>query len=90
MEDSDFDRLLKVCRLRLGAQERKRMEADITEIIGYFNTIDNAKVDDLEPSYHPTKISGKLREDKVRPFENPDQLLKGTKTHRFYVVGPDL
>ena len=90
MKDSEFDRLLAICRLKLEPQERESIKKDIDEIIGYFGTLQSAETSKLEPSYHPVKIPEKLREDKVIPFENPDLLLKGTKTHRFYVIGPDV
>ncbi|MDE1761584.1 MAG: Asp-tRNA(Asn)/Glu-tRNA(Gln) amidotransferase GatCAB subunit C [Candidatus Micrarchaeota archaeon] len=90
MKDSEFDRLLEICRLRLEPSERERIKGDIDEIIGYFGTLEGAEGAKAEPSYHPIKVPEKLREDKVVPFENSDLLLKGTKTHRFYVIGPDV
>ncbi|MGI0141811.1 MAG: Asp-tRNA(Asn)/Glu-tRNA(Gln) amidotransferase subunit GatC [Candidatus Micrarchaeales archaeon] len=90
MQDQDFDRLLAVCRLRLSEKEHAKIKTDIDEIINYFNSIEKVDTAKLEPSYHPIQIEERLREDKVEPFDNPDSLLKGTKTHRFYVVGPDI
>jgi len=90
MQDSDFERLLSVCRLRLGDGEKAQIKKDIDSIISYFSTIESVDTSKLEPSYHPIEIEERLREDRVEPFENPDALLKGTKTYRFYVVGPEI
>lgn len=90
MQNMDFDRLLKICRLRLSEKESLEIKKEISSIIEYFDAIESVKCDELEPSYHPIKVEGKLREDEVKPYENPDALLKGTKTHRFYVIGPDI
>lgn len=90
MQDSEFDRLLTICRLRLSDSEKAQIKKDTDDILSYFSTIESVDTSKLEPSYHPIEIPEKLREDKVEPFENPDSLLKGTKTYRFYVVGPEI
>ncbi|MDE1855869.1 MAG: Asp-tRNA(Asn)/Glu-tRNA(Gln) amidotransferase subunit GatC [Candidatus Micrarchaeota archaeon] len=90
MEDAEFDRLLKICRLRLSSSERTAIKSDVKEILKYFDTIEKVDTGSLKPAYHPVAIEGRLREDRVEPFDHSDLLLKGTKTHRFYVVGPDV
>ena len=90
MEDREFDRLLKICRLSLTDKEKSAIKKEIGSILEYFDAIEKVKCDELEPSYHPIKVGERLREDKVEACENPDALLKGTKTHRFYVIGPDV
>lgn len=90
MEELDLGRLIKICRLQLKEEERKTIEKDIEAILRYFDTIGNVKCDDLEPAYHPLDIAPKLREDTAKEFEDSDLLLKGTKTYRFFVVGPNI
>lgn len=90
MDEFDLDRLLKICRLRLDEKERKAIEEDLRSILHYFDSISSVECEELEPAYQPIKVEQKLREDKVQQFPNSDLLLKGTKTYRFYVVGPDI
>ncbi|MDP8012759.1 MAG: Asp-tRNA(Asn)/Glu-tRNA(Gln) amidotransferase subunit GatC [Nanoarchaeota archaeon] len=87
MDDTEFDRLLRICRLRLDKKERERIKKDVDEIIGYFNKIDDLNCD-LEPAFHPIEIEGKMREDSVEKFDDQEALLKNTKTYRNFVLGP--
>lgn len=90
MLDEEFDRLLHICRLRLGSEERSKIKAQVDEVIEYFDAIDAIKCDDLEESYHPIKIPERLREDAVKEFENVNGILKNARIYRFYVVGPKI
>jgi aspartyl/glutamyl-tRNA(Asn/Gln) amidotransferase C subunit len=45
------------------------------EIVSYFATIDKAKVERLEPSYHAAEAASVLREDRSEPYE-ADSILK--------------
>ncbi|MEM3227769.1 MAG: Asp-tRNA(Asn)/Glu-tRNA(Gln) amidotransferase subunit GatC [Candidatus Micrarchaeaceae archaeon] len=89
MDYKEFERLLKVCRLRLGEDEKEKMKKDIDEILSYFNEIDKVK-GDAEPAYQPIDLPEQLREDSVIPFEDVDAILSNTKTYRFYVIGPKI
>ena len=82
---SDFDRLLKVCRIRLEKEEREKMEKELDEIIKYFDVLDSVKVEEVNEQR--AKVES-LRKDEVKQFDNIEGLLKNTKTYRFYVVGP--
>jgi Asp-tRNAAsn/Glu-tRNAGln amidotransferase C subunit len=82
---SDFDRLLKVCRIRLGKEEREKMEKELDEIIKYFDVLDSVKIEEVNEQR--AKVE-RLRKDEVKQFDNIEGLLKNTKTYRFYVVGP--
>ncbi len=90
MESEDFERLLKVCRLRLADKEKDRIKKDIDEIINYFNTIDSVDCDKYHPSYHPVDILPKKRPDKIEPFHEAGKILKNSKIYRFYIVGPKI
>ncbi|MFP3279046.1 MAG: Asp-tRNA(Asn)/Glu-tRNA(Gln) amidotransferase subunit GatC [Candidatus Micrarchaeota archaeon] len=82
---SDFDRLLKVCRIRLDKEEKERMEKELEEIIKYFDVLDSVKIEEVNEQR--AKVE-RLRKDEVKQFDNIEGLLKNTKTYRFYVVGP--
>lgn len=87
MENEDFDRLLKIARLSLDEAEKKRIKADIEEILKYFEEISSIKVDEL-PSYQPIEIPGRLREDEIIEFKEIDAMLGQTKRQGKYVRGP--
>ncbi|MFP3215187.1 MAG: Asp-tRNA(Asn)/Glu-tRNA(Gln) amidotransferase subunit GatC [Candidatus Micrarchaeota archaeon] len=82
---SDFDRLLKVCRIRLDKEEKEKMEKELEEIIKYFDVLDSVKIEEVNEQR--AKVE-RLRKDEVKQFDNIEGLLKNTKTYRFYVVGP--
>lgn len=89
MDDFEFDRLLKITRIKLSEEERRSIKKDIEQILAYFDRINKMSTDE-KPAYHPIKISPKLREDKVLPFKDREKLLRGTKRHESYVLGPKL
>lgn len=90
MEDKEFDRLLKTCRLSLASDEKSQIKREIDEIISYFNTISDVDCDDYPAAYQPVKISPKKRMDIVDPFREPGKLLKNSKIYRFFIVGPKI
>jgi len=82
---SDFDKLLKVCRIRLDKEEKEKMEKELEEIIKYFDVLDSVRIEEVNEQR--AKVE-RLRKDEVKQFDNIEGLLKNTKTYRFYVVGP--
>lgn len=90
MDDKEFSRLLKVCRIRLSEAERTGIKKDVDEVLACFNSLDEVDTKGVEEAYHPTRVKEKLREDKPSDFPDMDMILKNTKTHRFYVVGPNV
>lgn len=89
MEEEEFNRLLKICRLKVDDSSKSKLKRDIDEIIGYFNLIDNIDCDE-EPAFHAVDIPGRMRKDEVKEFKNIKGLLKNTKTYRNYVIGPKI
>ena len=89
MEDKEFDRLLKICRIKLNDKSKEKLKKDINEIIEYFNLIDNLNTDE-EPVFHSIDIKGRMRDDEIKEFKNVKGLLRNTKTYRDYIVGPKI
>lgn len=87
MEEKEFERLLKITRLKLSEQEKTRIKADIEEVIGYFDTIDAIKTEE-KPAYHPIQIPTRLRKDEVMPFPDVDELKKPSRLQNGYILGP--
>ncbi|MHB1830597.1 MAG: Asp-tRNA(Asn)/Glu-tRNA(Gln) amidotransferase subunit GatC [Candidatus Micrarchaeaceae archaeon] len=88
MEDNDFDRLLKTCRMKLEPGEKEKIKEETGQIIAYFDTIRDADCDNYSPSYQPVDVPGRTRPDKVENFHNVGKLLDNSKIYRFYIVGP--
>lgn len=89
MKDEEFERLLKITRLKLTSGERSRIKADIEEVISYFDKID--RIDSKEaPAYQPVEIPTRFRKDEVIPFKNIDALKKPSRLHDGYILGPKL
>lgn len=88
MEDKDFDRLLKTCRIKLEGGEKDKIKDEIGQIIEYFDTISGADCDNYPPSYHPIDVPARKRPDKAENFHNVGKLLNNSKIYRFYIVGP--
>ncbi len=89
MEDHEFDRLLKIARLKLNDTERKRIKSDIEEIIGYFDKIDVISTHE-RPAYQPIHVPTRLRKDEIAHFDDVDGLKRQSKLHNGYILGPKL
>ncbi len=89
MQDKEFDRLLRITRLRVSDEERARIKSDVEQVIAYFDDISLAEAHG-EPAHHPVEVPGRLREDNVSAFADIDGLKKGSKTNNGYIVGPKL
>ena len=45
------------------------MVKEIGDIVSYFATVDSAKVEQLQPSYHLVEVENILRDDKGESFD---------------------
>ena len=90
MDDSEFKSLLENVRLRLSEKEYVKIKTDIENILQYFDKLDNVNCEALEPEYHPTEVKSEFRVDIAKEFKEKHNLLKNTKTYRFYVIGPEI
>ncbi len=90
MDDSEFSRLLKICRIHLSEDERLAIKKDTNDILEYFNSLSEVSTKEVHEAYHPISVPEKMRSDVPLDFPDVPLLLKNTKTYRFYVVGPDI
>jgi aspartyl/glutamyl-tRNA(Asn/Gln) amidotransferase C subunit len=81
------ERLADLSRLSLGPQEAERMRGELSSILGYFATLDEAEVS-KNPAPQGTQQEGVLREDVVRP-STADEILHGVPQRKGrYVKAP--
>ncbi|MBI2648931.1 MAG: Asp-tRNA(Asn)/Glu-tRNA(Gln) amidotransferase subunit GatC [Thaumarchaeota archaeon] len=71
----ELRRLASLARLSLTPSEERRLAREIGEIVSYFATIDSAKVERLEASYHVVEAENILRDDTRESFD-ADSILK--------------
>lgn len=89
MEEQEFERLLKISRLKLTERERKRIKADIDDVLAYFDKISRVDVNG-DPAYQPTHVPTRFRKDVVLRFDETGLLKEGAELHDDYIVGPKL
>jgi aspartyl/glutamyl-tRNA(Asn/Gln) amidotransferase C subunit len=89
MEEKEFERLLKIARLKLSEREAARIKKDIDEVVRYFDKITRFDASD-EPAYQPIHVPTKFRKDRVSRFDDVEMLKSGSKLHNGYIVGPKL
>ncbi len=90
MDDREFKSLLETARIGLTETESETIKNDLEEVINYFNKLDGVECGNVEPAYHPVEIPGIMRKDIPKEFKEKKELLDNTKTHRLYVVGPEV
>ena len=88
MNEQEFDRLLRICRIKLQNAEKGKLQKDIESIIEYFDKIQQVDTEGIKEHYHPINIDQRLRPDSEFKFEDVNLLLSNSKTYRFYTVGP--
>lgn len=64
-EPGTLDATAAMARLRVGAHERARLEAELSRIVDYFALLAEADVDHLRPTTHPLSSGTRLRDDQV-------------------------
>jgi aspartyl/glutamyl-tRNA(Asn/Gln) amidotransferase C subunit len=89
MKDAEFERLLKISRVRLSLDEKTKIRKDIEEIITYFDRIRAVKCSE-KPAYQPIDVPTRFRKDAVRKFNDIEGLKKGTTLQGEYIRGPKL
>jgi aspartyl/glutamyl-tRNA(Asn/Gln) amidotransferase C subunit len=89
MKDEEFERLLKISRVRLTDDERRKIRKDIEEIISYFDKIQGVECHEA-PAYQPIDVPARFRKDVVRKFENVKGLKKDAVLNEDYIRGPKL
>ncbi|MEM2740442.1 MAG: Asp-tRNA(Asn)/Glu-tRNA(Gln) amidotransferase subunit GatC [Candidatus Bathyarchaeia archaeon] len=67
-------RLASLVKLRLSAEEEKLFSSQLSRILEFFDQLDRASLEGVEPTFHPLEVYNVFREDAVSPFLS-DKLL---------------
>ncbi len=89
MKDEEFERLLKITRIKLTPKEREVIKNDVDDILVYFDKIEKMHVE-KKPAYQPIDVPTRMRKDVVKKFKDSSLLLQETETYNSYVLGPKL
>ena len=70
------DYVSALSRLRLGAEEKAQMTAELERIIGYMDVLDTLDTAAVEPMSHVFPVKNVLRPDRVEPSFDRAALLE--------------
>ncbi|HWL65071.1 MAG TPA: Asp-tRNA(Asn)/Glu-tRNA(Gln) amidotransferase subunit GatC [Actinomycetota bacterium] len=69
------DHVARLARLDLDDDERKRMQEELTQILGHVEMIQSLELDSVEPTTHALPLTNVFREDEVKPSLTPEEAL---------------
>ncbi len=67
--------------LHLDTEQAEKLAADLSEIIGYVEKLNELSTDNVEPMMHAVPMENILREDKVRPSITKEESLRCAPLH---------
>jgi aspartyl-tRNA(Asn)/glutamyl-tRNA(Gln) amidotransferase subunit C len=71
----DVEHVARLTRLHLTPDETERMQAQLSGILAYIDTLRALDVDGVEPTSHAVPLVNVMREDEVRPCLSPTEML---------------
>ncbi len=89
MDREVVERVARIAHLNLTDEELEKYRNDLSEILEYFQMLDEIPGDDTV-GFNPVIIEDALREDEPSMKIEPGELLKGMNTYDNYVRGPKL
>ncbi len=88
VNDDLIEKLERLALITLNEKERERVKNDVKQILQFFDKINEANLEDVEPLFHPLSM-GKLRKDEPSQGLDRDEALKNVKRKdNGYIVGP--
>ena len=83
-----IDKLAVLSRLRFDAKEKEKIKADLQNIIGLIQKMDELNTDGVEPLLHITGNVNVMREDKIEGSISNEKALKNASVAEkpFFVV----
>jgi aspartyl-tRNA(Asn)/glutamyl-tRNA(Gln) amidotransferase subunit C len=84
----DVEHIAKLARLSLTDEEKKKYASQLSRLIDHFQQLNEIDTSSIEPVSHILPIVNVLREDKVSPSYNRDELLANApeKENGFFKV----
>lgn len=89
MDRQTVERVARNAHIRLTDEELDRYSKDLSDILGYFELLDEAPGSGSS-GIDPIGVADVTREDEPRTEFDADELLAGMNTYERYVRGPRL
>lgn len=74
-----LERLTWLAKIELNEEEKREFLEQLNEILKAFKSIDELKLEDIEPTFHAIEISNAFREDFVKPSLNQKETFSTAK-----------
>ncbi len=89
---AEIDKVARLARLKLSADERERFAAQLGDVLGYIALLDELQTGDIEPMAHAIEFGNVFRKDEPRPSLSREQALANAPASdgRFFRVPPIL
>ena len=75
ISDETIDYVAALAKLKLTSEEKERAKVDLSNILGYIDTMNELDTEGIEPMSHAFPLKNVFREDVVTNDENRDELL---------------
>ncbi len=85
----DIDKLSMLARIQLSEEEKEAYSAQLSDILGFFQKLQEVDVEGIPPMAHPFEVEASLREDvSVQPWEPARSLSNAPAVRENQVVVP--
>ena len=89
VDEELLDHVAKTARLELTDEEKNEFLPQLKQIIDAFSEIQKVDAKKTEPSYHPVKLEGTIREDRPKDSISNELALKNSRKNKDgYIKGP--
>ena len=72
----DVEKVAKLAKLKFSETEKEKLTRQLTEIVSYFEKINQLDTENVKPTSHVLNIINVLREDKMESWLNQEEVLK--------------
>ncbi len=72
----EIEQVAELARLSLKPEEKAKLQKDLESILAYVEQLNAVPTDKVEPTSHVLNLENVFREDKVRPSDIREEVLK--------------
>lgn len=89
LDEETVKKVANLSKLEIGEEELFNFKKDLSDILDYFNKIDEANTENVSPTSHVIDIVNEMREDKVsEELSQEDALKNSIDEEKGYFKGP--
>ncbi len=91
ISEREVEHVAWLAKLELSKEDKKLFTKQFNEILSYFKKIDEAKIKDVQPTYHVIDLENVIRTDeKTPPLSVNEALQNAPKKERGYIKAPKI